>query len=108
MHQLLQLAVQKPHPSARSYSTLTVVHVLAELAELQTAGSDVYLDADGLEEAVEELTLKGSNEFIHTPLGNQNMKQWGSAAGYLQQAQHHLLFGDMNEAKMNTSPAAAP
>jgi len=76
--------------------------VLAELAELRTAGSDVYLDANGLGEAIEELTLKGSNEFIHKPLGNQNMKQWGSAAGSLQQAQHHLLFGDMNEAKMGS------
>ncbi|KAL0046390.1 hypothetical protein WJX82_011125 [Trebouxia sp. C0006] len=53
-----------------------------EIAESRTAGSDVYLDANGLEEAVEELTFKGSNEFIHKPLGNSNMKQWGSAAGY--------------------------
>ncbi|DBB11438.1 TPA: hypothetical protein ACH3X3_006850 [Trebouxia sp. C0006] len=41
-----------------------------EITESRTAGSDVYLDANGLEEAVEELTLKGSNEFIHKPLGN--------------------------------------
>ena len=44
--------------------------MLAEITESRTAGSDVYLDANGLEEAVEELTLKGSNECIHKPLGN--------------------------------------
>ncbi len=76
--------------------------MLAEIAESRTAGSDVYLDANGLEEGVEELTLKGSNEFIHKPLGNSNMKQWGSAVGHAQQAQHHLLFGDMSEAKMGS------
>ncbi|DBA92040.1 TPA: hypothetical protein ACH3X2_14246 [Trebouxia sp. C0005] len=56
-----------------------------ELAEMRTAGSDVYLDANGHDEAVEKLTLIGSNEFVHKPLGNSNMKQWGSAAGHLQQ-----------------------
>ena len=34
--------------------------------------------------------------------GIRYMKQWGSATGYSQQVQHHLLFGDMNEAKMGS------
>ncbi|DBB02807.1 TPA: hypothetical protein ACH3X1_013637 [Trebouxia sp. C0004] len=95
-------AAMAPGGSRSSSQASAGSTVVAEVAELQTAGSDVYLDANGLEEAVEELTLNGSNEFIHKPLGNQNMKQWGSAAGYLQQVQHHLLFGDMNEAKMGS------
>ena len=48
VHELLRLDVNS-HQSARSESTLKAVHVLAELAELRSKSSDVYLDAHGLE-----------------------------------------------------------
>jgi hypothetical protein len=59
----------------RSASTLKAVYEIAELAELRSISSVVYLDAHGLEEAVEKLQHNGSNELIHKPLGNQSMKQ---------------------------------
>ena len=69
---------------------------------MQARSSDVFLEPAGIAEMDAELTTSDSNASVFTPLGNRNMKQWSSAVGYLQECQHHFLFGDMQEAKMGS------
>ena len=68
---------------------------------MRSKGNDVYIEPEGTAE-VNARAAAGDNEFVHKPLGNQNMKQWSSAAGYLQESQHHFIFGDMQEAKLGS------
>ena len=75
---------------------------LAELTDMQTRSGEVFDETEGIGEMDEELPNSAKTASDLKPIGNQNMKQWSSDAGYLQEALHHLLFGDMQEAKMGS------
>jgi len=87
------------------YQISALVGFDAEKAKKRIVAQDFAPeDIDQVMRDMQDLDIEQLGDSISAPnsLGNSTVKQYLCGIGYLQLAQHHLLFGDMREPKLSS------